>query len=364
MASQGLPHVDTLTISGYRCLQHLEIGRLGRLNLFVGKNGSGKTSVLEAVRIYGTAGSLPVLWDIVSSRQEDAVATAKYEEDSDPRALLNLFHSWPRETEAKTPIEIRDGGFRTIRIAVEWIHSESRTGRFNPLIVQEKIPELVVNVNGMIRFHPRLDRPFEPSPRGLYEPDPDRNEVTAPVVSVGSGGLGNERAALLWDSIVLTEFESQVVDALSMVFPELERISLVAGNRGFRIPVARMRGSARPVPVAALGDGASRLFGLAVALVCASGGLLLIDEVENGLHYTVLDELWRFVLAAARARNVQVFATTHSSDCVRAFESLAGGNDPGDVTLTRLETTPHGTRAVRFEQTELAVVLREEIEVR
>ena len=77
------------------------------------------------------------------------------------------------------------------------------------------------------------------------------------------------------------------------------------------------------MPLRSLGDGAVRLFGVALALANSQGGFLLIDEAENGIHHTIQRDFWRMVLLTAQANNVQVFATTHSWDCVVGFAQAA-----------------------------------------
>ncbi len=93
-------------------------------------------------------------------------------------------------------------------------------------------------------------------------------------------------------------------------------------------------------------------------------GIFLIDEIENGIHYTVLPELWRFLFRSARLNNVQVFATTHSWDCVEAFQKAAAEESEIEGTLIRLENRGDCHKAVTFSEKELAIVTRDKIEVR
>ena len=75
------------------------------------------------------------------------------------------------------------------------------------------------------------------------------------------------------------------------------------------------------------------MFGIALALVNAKDGFLLIDEAENGLHYSIQAEIWRFIFLIATKLNVQVFATTHSSDCVAAFQAAASESEEDGVLI-------------------------------
>ena len=85
-----------------------------------------------------------------------------------------------------------------------------------------------------------------------------------------------------------------------------------------------------------MGDGIWRLLGIALALVRARGGILLVDEIDTGLHYTVLTKMWQLVYETAKRLDVQVFATTHSRDC---YEALGEVTEPGrqDISLQRIE---------------------------
>ena len=94
------------------------------------------------------------------------------------------------------------------------------------------------------------------------------------------------------------------------------------------------------------------MFGVALALTNSRGGILVIDEAENGLHYAVETAYWRMVLRAAHEGNVQVLATTHSWDCVKGF---ARGLESEDIdgALVRLERDEEGIRAVEYSEEEL-----------
>ncbi|HVB23053.1 MAG TPA: AAA family ATPase [Ktedonobacteraceae bacterium] len=110
--------------------------------------------------------------------------------------------------------------------------------------------------------------------------------------------------------------------------------------------------------------GKIRVLTITLALVNARDGLLLIDEFENGLHYSVQPDLWRLIFQVANRLNVQVFATTHSWDCIEAFQSATEGDTQDTAMLIRLESRKHGIRATLFDQSELSIVTREQIEVR
>jgi AAA15 family ATPase/GTPase len=79
------------------------------------------------------------------------------------------------------------------------------------------------------------------------------------------------------------------------------------------------------VPIAVCGEGMVRLFSIVLELIASRGGVLLIDEIDNGLHYTVMPTLWKLLGELVEKHNVQVFGTTHNDDMMRsALEAFAG----------------------------------------
>jgi len=122
------------------------------------------------------------------------------------------------------------------------------------------------------------------------------------------------------------------------------------------------RDAQRPMPIGSLGDGMWRMFCIAVGLVRSRGGVLLVDEIETGLHYSAMEAMWRLVLQTAERLNVQVFATTHSSDCVNSLAGVCRGPSPGHVTLQRVELGED--EGVAYSQDEIWAAAQHGVEMR
>jgi predicted ATPase len=195
-----------------------------------------------------------------------------------------------------------------------------------------------------------------------------------PLHSVGPDGLRPMNVVPLWDRISLSSLEAEVINALRIISPEVERVAVKGpGDRlrrdpqgpevDDRVPFVKVEGFEDPMPMRALGDGVNRLFGLSLALVSAKGGLLLVDEIEDGIHYSVQADLWRLIFESAARLNVQVFATTHSYDCIKAFEEAARESEEEGV-LVRLARKGDRTLVGQFDERELEVAIEGDIEVR
>ena len=123
----------------------------------------------------------------------------------------------------------------------------------------------------------------------------------------------------------------------------------------------KLREVADRIPIGSLGDGMWRMLGLALAISNADGGVLLVDEIDTGLHHTVMEDMWRMVSERAAALSVQVFATTHSRDCYESLAAIAESG-AGGVTIQRIERSRG--EAVSFIDRAIVAAAERNIEVR
>ena len=126
----------------------------------------------------------------------------------------------------------------------------------------------------------------------------------------------------------------------------------------------RLKDTKKRVPIGSMGDGIWRMLGLSLALVSAKDGVLLVDEIDTGLHYTALEDMWKLIWETSKKLNVQVFATTHNSDCWKALEALTSREDvaEGDISIQRIEKD--APRSVAYNKQEIATAVARETEVR
>jgi hypothetical protein len=227
----------------------------------------------------------------------------------------------------------------------------------------ESIPALVVETDKGRRIL-RLEYLRRYPPRFYAGDWPE--EQREPCVFIGPYGPEHTSSlGALWDRVALSDLEQEVVAALGIITPGIEAVSMIGGDkpRRERIAIARAKTVSHPVPLRSFGDGLNRLFGIVLSLVNAKEGLLLIDEVENGLHYRVQYDVWRTIFALSRRLDVQVFATSHSWDSVAAFQRAAA-EDPETGVLVRLSLLGDNIVPTLFTERELAIATRDQIEVR
>ena len=382
MAGAGQLHLPDLTIRGFRGIDELSISRLGRVTLLAGRNGVGKTTVLDAVRVYASRGQYSVLHELLHGREEMATGF----DDEGVRVIepdwSALFYGWEISDESCVGVGSTVEQIEITRTVLSDAQEEHWAGIIPPRLEDGHVKVLRISFAGSEWVIPsfvdfggaggvaRAGQYYRRNMR-QYVSHEDGREPEIVCESLGPGPLANEGIARFWDAVALTDDEYQAVSALKLVLGEdVDRIAVIGdgGHRvrrgGERRVVVKLGGHDRPVPLKSVGDGALRLFGVALALANSRDGFLLMDEAENGIHHSVQRDLWRMVIQTAQENNVQVLATTHSWDCVRGFAQAATEIGEAEGVLVRLDRDDYGLRAVEYSEEDLEVVVEQGIEVR
>ncbi len=363
-----------LTIEKYRCFEKLHVKDLAQVNLIVGKNNVGKTSFLEAVYLYVSKANPKGLLEILSAREQtyeqllqggDFQTTHHYqvgdlfhvdrhtqksqdhfliESDLKLRAYVNhlslIFEMGNTFIDYSNPKPIMDTpetDWRLVSLAIESNLTDSQ-----PSILSQSF------------VNPRIDETPSAAEKAKY-----------PYCLIESRGLGFTALQQFWDEVNLTPEEEDVVKAMQLLEPRIQRIGLVSRPNSINAIKLRLLDESNPISLSRLGDGMRRLLGIAMALSVTKSGYLVIDEIDTGLHYKAQYSMWKVVLETAKRLDVQVFASTHSWDCIAAFQAaLADMEDQSIGKLFRIDARGDEVRAIEYDAEDLEVVVAQGIEVR
>ncbi len=384
--------LKSLDIKNFRILEDFQVNKLGRVNLIVGKNNSGKTTVLEAIRIYAGNANLRLLEMLASSHDERVYISNNINELFDNEIPFQAFFTGRKfpDNDAKIVIgEIEGANRLTIEhgYLLEWseiIHENGEEITKNRLkrIAKDQLDDLEGELLDALFIHKnghhasiRFDKINAIRTRA-YPPLSGLNILPCNVIPTQFVSL--DELADEWDKIALTNHQDTVKSALKLIAPDFLDITFVRteqqkksfSNQSLsRTAKVRLAGQDQPVPLNSMGDGMLRILQLILKVFSAKGGFLLIDEFENGLHYSVQKKVWELVFDLAEKLNIQVFATTHSWDCIESFAKVAIEKTAIEGVLFRVgrsvRTSDQGrVIATVFDEQKLFNITQADVEVR
>ena len=348
--------IDAVTIEGFRGLQRLEVEGFGRVNLVIGKNDCGKTALMEALMIAadaeGAAHRALVLQAFRRSRDVGKEPVRDFD-----RYWRPLF--WSLDAERGFSIAPRGAGRPSYRIVFRKSASPPTilTGESAGATVAPAPWAMDVEIaDGRVRAEQIVE-----SAGGLKLPPLSANRHPywiSPLDQLGWGEIG------LFSKLKQAGREEQLIDILRLVDDRISGIEILAlGGTEAEIFVRIGRGPPL-LPLSAMGDGFKRCFQIGVSAAADNGPVLFIDEFDNGLHHSVLEPVWRWLATISKRRDLQVFASTHSEECIfaagRAFTAL---EDDG-LRVIRLDRREDRTTAAIYERDLVEATERMGVEIR
>lgn len=312
--------LSSFRVQNFKCFEDLRLEGLGRINLIAGANNVGKTALLEALYLDDTHDFVRSVLEVLAQRKQSP----------NPTAQNNI---------------------------AEWFTNEDLPILFNchaPATFAFPGPHIVRSTAQKVYSVPHYF--VEPESRMLPLSAQFKNSV-----AIWQGGLDPAFRDRYWDHLQIAGEQERIFDFLRIIEPSIERVGLLNDGAAIRQPYYWSKGQS--FRLSRLGAGMDRLLGIAFGLGCAQGHRLLIDEFETGLHYSILERVWLQVFETASLLDVQVFATTHSLDCLRAF-AQAAAKHTAEGKYFRLDRNLGSLRAVALNEEELSFATEAGMEVR
>ncbi|HUT91267.1 MAG TPA: AAA family ATPase [Thermoguttaceae bacterium] len=340
--------LSSFAIRNFRCFRDLAVDNLGRVNLIGGRNNAGKTALLEAVYLHCVPDK-PQQWvDIHGLRGIEHPVLAM---EALARWLFLRGHS-------DSPIEARSRDVEGVERSTEFHLVDPATSRDKFPNIEESIAKrLGAEVAGsevsrlILRFRTggkqwdSVTLCHEFASASLNAPVPAKIST----VFLGSQTSDRKRDVAHFGELESSKRLDEVISSLQIIEPRLRRLSLVPFPKWTEIH-GDVEGMSRLVPVPLIGEGMRRLLSMVLAIANVPGGIVLIDEIENGLHYSVLPNVWKALADAARRNDVQVFAATHSWECLRAAHEAFCQEEPYDFRYYRLDREDGEATCVAYDR--------------
>lgn len=365
--------IQSFYIHNFKNFEELILPQLKRVNLIVGKNNVGKSTLLEAMAVYLSEGDEFCLKDILQARGEELPYSRQIDSTQElvKDRLLSLFHDWKEDYSKDYCIKLAEQKDNPVTINQVYIADYRNDGITDGKTLyvyhQEDIDaadgKLTITTGGLlsqkanggganiIRYDhalPFASKPFKKIPYQM-------------VHTVDFNSYSN---ATLYDKISLSPLEDYIVKALNIINENIDRITFVTEElrERYRVPVVSLKNSGKRVRLSSMGDGLNRVLTIILSLLNSKDGVLLLDEFETGLHYSVQKQLWEIIFMLAEELNIQVFVTSHSSDCLKTFSKT---NTKEQGMLIRLEQRKSGITPVCYtDNKDIAFASENSIELR
>ncbi len=353
-----------IELKKFRGYKKLKVSGLERINLILGRNHAGKSSLLESIFLLSgpTNPELAVRLNILRG-----IDTMR----NDPAELWGwLFHEKNMSqsveitatlvTGKKKSLTIRTSEPTKVKSLSVRRQREARTafaGSASNLDQPSQIEYTFVNEAGAsIRSHATI------SDSGvIYHRGELKGKVPQTIFMTSRAGYVGENAER-YSRLEEVGKETELLPYLVKLEPRMKRLAVLVTGMG---PVIHGDiGTGRMIPLHYMGDGIGRLLTMVLSIVSCAKGIVLIDDIDSGLHHSVMKEVWDAVAEAAVAHNVQVFATTHNWECIRAaYDSFHDRKDT-ELSIQRLERYGEDSEAVLMSVEDLETALLAGIEVR
>ena len=354
--------LNKISIENFRGFRSLQIEDCKNFNLIIGKNNVGKTAFLEALFLHigSTNPELPTRINLfrgigrILASAESMWSPLFYNFDAGLKITIYSMEIKYKERKLEIRLASRDS-VKLLRpkekrekgTEVSVLTSTTPPDRielkyYNPQN-EYTIAYAIIDEDGI-----RFENPRNSDMNGIF------------VISKGKGGgrEDSERYGQL-DSKGKTQ---DILDILKRIEPRLKRLLTVPIALGS--DVHGDIGLGRSLPVQLMGEGTTKLLSLSLAITAVPNVIVLIDEIENGLHYSVMKDVFEAIIELANKYNVQIFATTHSNECVRSFFDAFNVLKSKELSVIRLDRVDDEITAVPYDLEALSTVFETGWEIR
>lgn len=349
-----------IEIRNFRGIDHLKIDDFSRVNVFVGQNSSGKSSILECLLLMMGMSNpdLPQMVNSIRSRSYSGFADLTY-----------IFHRLDLKTTPEISSELFDNSKRHLSLDLTYVFDEqSQVSLQNGQIPTSETKTFLNTLKMLFDVESKQQKnSFECSitvnqqglisGKKLAEGYLEKNSVAFLSADLSAGNPANDLVELA---------KRKRKDAVAGYMKRFdERITAVEILNN--VAYIGMEGMDQLLAVNMMGDGLRRFLNIVAAAANPTNNIILIDEIDNGLHYSAYKKLWEAIFALATTTNKQVFVTTHSKETLSRLNEMLEENSAyqEDFSLYTLAKTPKkGYQAYKYTYEGLSGACENDVELR
>jgi predicted ATPase len=361
--------ITKLELENFRGFKHLELPNLARVNVVTGPNASGKSALLEAV-LLGVRGLPQALAQINDARGN--IQTPSVAFGGGLMNIVSTVHIFTPESFRALwdPFFFGDNTRQTIKIRyltsegeeleVRMSYGTSKTNRI--AVLGPNIPvipfviERLRNRSPKGTIHISLNAQMQLAYEAITEP---LGPAAAYFSSAGTFAIQDN---VLWFSqLSKKNEEASIVELLKKEFPYIQSLSVLSPTG---VPAIWAGVGTQKFPLTQVSSGLHKYLSLLLGSVSYHRGVIIIDEIENGIFHDRYKQMWADLYRLAVQQENQLFVSSHSLECLRALESTIEGHE-SDFCLLRAGRQENGTTTIRhISGTSVMAALSGNIEVR
>lgn len=353
----------SFNIRNFRCFGELTIEPLERINLIAGKNNVGKTALLEGMFLFAGATNPKLAMNINMFRGIESFEIKPELMSETP--WNSLFYNFDENKMITMIGKNDDRKKRTLKMKI--VRKESE-------IVMKKVPEkkeeyTIAELRGKFLELEYINESNE-SIKSRLVIEANQLRADTPPVPVPYNAIflasrfriSPSEDAQRYSNIEVTKQQDVVLNILKLIEPKLRRLA-VGVTAGVPMIMGDI-GLNRLIPLPIMGEGITKVCSLVIAIANSPNGMVFVDEIENGVHHSIMDEIWIGIAEAARSFNAQIFATTHSRECIVAAHSAFIKTGRYDFILHRLDRSDEKIEVKTYDRETLDAAIESGFEVR
>jgi AAA15 family ATPase/GTPase len=371
-----MEHISEFTVHKFRGLRELNLTKLGQINLLIGNNNSGKTSVLEAFSLFSDPLNESRWYESGSQRELPAALRSSVVDRISWLFPQGIDYKNDQSSESSqisisalgnSPIEQVSATYEKFNeiVNVPYLRSSSKSeDSVEDREVEAEGVKVHVNVKESTRNQLSLFEDGFSTIETLSFTDvlpvrtSRKRRPTIPTQIVNPiSHRANSLTFALWSEVIEADLKENTIKLLRFFDPAIEEIDFISPTERRQLISVKHAKLGR-APLSTFGDGLRRVFTFATTIPRIRGGFLLVDELETAIHTKALEKTFEWLINACIQNKVQLVATTHSLEALDAI--LEVSRERADFVIYRLQQDKEQTTATRFDQ-EMTLRLRQEL---
>lgn len=357
--------ITDVLIRNFKCFKSLTVPELGRITLISGRNNVGKTALLEALFLFLDMRNPGMTIRQYGWRGIEQV-TLTVEAMWEP-----IFRNYSMDAEILISLTINGNHEQTnIRLNREFVPPPPTTVQTEErqIPTDEEFPTLAVDIEYTNKSGEKIILHHFPDPNNNNRPTVISKEKPSKISLPFSSFFASKKhiqakeIAEQFSNLAQQDRENEAVVFLKIIEPRLENLKIIKEGAISAVH-GKLNGIPRTIPINFMGEGMEKLLSLIVAIAHSPNRIIFLDEIENGLHYSILPKVWEALGKALRKYDCQLITTTHSRECIQAaYEGLS--EMPEDLRYIRLHRKGEDISAKLSNYEMIGTAIRTNMEVR